>query len=118
MTSRRCACTRSSASSSRERRRSTRSATASSSTPIAWRACAESDQVAHVGVDRERLAGDAAARLAAKEERHVGDVLRADGGMQARGFEKPVAEFLMAHAVRLGLRRDDTLDALALDDAG
>src|SRR6266850_8302279 len=77
-----------------------------------------SDEVAHVRVDRDRLAGDALARIAAQEKRHVGDVLRADGGVQAGRLEEFLAEFLVADAVGLGFGGDDALDALALDDAG
>src|SRR5581483_12421102 len=75
-------------------------------------------QIARVGVHRDRLAGDALARAGAQVERHVGDVLLRDGRAQARRLEELLAERRLAHAERFRLRRDDPLDALALDDAG
>src|SRR5581483_374212 len=47
-----------------------------------------------------------------------GDVLLRDGRAQARRLEELLAERRLAHAERFRLRRDDALDALALDDAG
>src|SRR5436190_2090134 len=47
----------------------------------------------------------------------LADVLAAAGRVQAARLEKLAAEFLVAHAERLGLGADHALDALALRDA-
>src|SRR5205814_3305125 len=100
------------------RTRSMRSATGNMPTSTGWRACASSDEVAYVGVDRDRLAGDVLAGVAAEKEHHVGDVLLGHGGMQAGRLEEFFAKGFVAQAMRTRLGGNVALDALAFDDAG
>src|SRR5436190_19643317 len=95
-----------------------RSAMGNTPTSTGWLACASSDEIAHVGVDRDRLAGDVLADVAAEKEHHVGDVLLRDRGMQARRLQEFLAKGFVAQAMRARLGCDDALNTLALDDAG